>query len=114
MAWIIVIVVMTVLQLPALPLQVLGHFLVDVLEHRGGVVDVARGERAVAFGLLLRRGHFVLQLLRRAVVLPVDHAPMATRCFFSRSTGSPSGKRAQSSAGRYFEGSSEVEWAPAR
>jgi hypothetical protein len=43
-----------------------------------------------------------------------DQMPRAIMCRFSRSMGSPSGKRFQSSAGRYFVGSSDVECAPAR
>ncbi len=38
--------------------------------------------------------------------------PRRSRCCFSRAMGSPSGKCFQSSAGRYLDGSSEVEWAP--
>src|SRR5690606_14393151 len=43
-----------------------------------------------------------------------DQAPIPIRCCFRRSMGSPNGKRAQSSAGRYLEGSSDVECGPAR
>ena len=43
-----------------------------------------------------------------------DHAPRPIRCCFSRAIGSPSGHAFHSSAGRYRDGSSEVECAPAR
>src|ERR1700712_3858569 len=43
-----------------------------------------------------------------------DQQPSLTRCCFRRAMGSPSGKRAASSAGRYLLGSSDVECGPAR
>ena len=43
-----------------------------------------------------------------------DQWPTLIRCCFRRAIGSPSGKWLQSSAGRYLEGSSEVECGPAR
>ena len=43
-----------------------------------------------------------------------DQTPRPFKCRRKRVTGSPSGNRDQSSAGRYLEGSSEVECAAAR
>ena len=78
--------------------------------------DVAVGERAVALGLLLRGDHLGLEFACAvaACSLLATRRRCAIRCCFSRAIGSPSGKCCQSSAGRYLDGSSEVECAPAR
>ena len=93
-----------------LVVQVRRHVLVDVLEHRRERRRVPVEQRAVALGLLLRRAR-----PRPRAPSASPRAPRRTRrrapirCCFSRAIGSPSGKCCQSSAGRYFDGSSEVE-----
>src|SRR5437016_4311469 len=74
-AWIIVIIdidsFLAFEQLFPLSTQVRGHVLVHVVEHGGGVVDVARGERAVTLRDLLRRDDLVFGFSQCAGVLVV-------------------------------------------
>ena len=103
------------LHLPALPLQVCGHVLEHVLEDAPGAGHPPVEQRAVA-----ARPPSPRPITSRSTsatsssCCSSDHSPRAMRWFFSRSIGSPSGHDFHSSAGRYRDGSSEVECAAAR
>ena len=71
-------------------------------------------QRAVAFRLFRGLQHFGLDLGLHLLVALLAPGADADEMIFSRSIGSPSGQAPHSSFGRYFVGSSEVEWAPAR
>lgn len=101
-------------QLLALALEVLGHFLVDVLEHGRGAGDLPAGEGAVLLGLFLRGDDFGFQFgADRGVFL---FGPLADldQVLLEAGNRVAEGKWLQSSAGRYLDGSSEVECGPAR
>ena len=88
-------------RLLALAAQMRRHLGIDAFEHVAHRRLAAGMQRAVAFGLLLRRDHRVQDLrLGLLVALLRPDAALTIRWFFSRITGSPSGQASDSVFGR--------------
>lgn len=101
-------------QLLTLALQVLRHLFINVFEHGRGAWNLAAGEGAVLFGFFLRLDHFGLKFGTDYRVFLFGPLANADQVLLEAGNRVAQGKWLQSSAGRYFDGSSEVECGPAR
>ena len=75
---------------------------------------MAVGQGAVLFSFLLRGDDRSFELGGDRLVLFLGPVADLDQVLLQAAIGSPSGKWLQSSAGRYLDGSSEVECGPAR
>ena len=104
----------SLLHLSTLPLQMWGHLLEDILEDAAGACDPTVEQGAVCLGLFAAANTSRSASAIEWACCSSDQSPRAMRWFFRRSMGSPSGHDFHSSAGRYRDGSSDVECAAAR
>ena len=92
----------------------LGHVLVDIVEHLRGAAQVAIGKRAVALGFLLRCRDLCLQFRLRGRVLVLGPCANRDQMLLEPRDRVPQRKVRPVVGRAVLDGSSEVECGPAR